>query len=168
MKTDLGIIAGIREAMLAEQAGNQFYSAAAGRTTDPRGSEVFLMLAVEEARHLDFLREQYRLLAAGRPPEPLISDTGAELGGPSPIFSDELRSRIGEAHWEMTALSVGLQLEEASIARYRDLAARAASPELRQFFERLVRWEEGHAAALERQSRLLRDDYWNAAGFAPF
>ena len=68
----------------------------------------------------------------------------------------------------MTVLSVGLQLEHATIARYRGLAAAAEQPELKHFFERLMHWEEGHAAALERQSRLLRESYWNAAGFAPF
>lgn len=164
-----GILAGLKEAILTEHTGSDFYSVASRHTTDPKGREVFLMLAAEEALHQRWLEQQYATIAAGRHPEPFISTAdGAVFDDANPIFSDELRTRIGEAHWEMTALSVGLQLELATIARYRQLAAAAGIAELREFYEMLMRWEEGHARALERQSKLLREDYWNEAGFAPF
>ncbi len=162
------IIAGIKEAMLAERQGIEFYTVAARTTADEKGKEVFLMLAAEEGRHLDYLRSLYRDVATTGMAGYYDIDSGAELGGNSPIFSDELRHRLADAHWEMTALSVGLHLELASIERYRTMARQAEQPELRRFFESMARWEEGHAGALERQSRSLREDYWNQAGFAPF
>ena len=163
------ILAGLKDAILVEHTGNNFYTVAAKNTEDPKGKEVFLMLAAEEALHKDYLAQQYEVVRGGRTPEPIIPvHAGAELKGDSPIFSEKLLSRIADAHWEMTALSVGLQLEHGTIARYRELAAEARFPELKHFFEKLARWEEGHAAALDRQSKLLREAYWNAAGFAPF
>jgi len=168
-QTSERILAGLREAILTEHVGNNFYTVASEKTQDPKGKEVFLMLAAEEALHQKWLTEQYALLREGKHPEPLVSATsGAIFDDRNPIFSPELRSRIAEAHWEMTALSVGLQLEYNTITRYRELAAAAGVPELRHFFEKLMHWEEGHARALEQQSKLLRDAYWNEARFAPF
>jgi rubrerythrin len=163
------ILAGLKDAILTEHTGSNFYTVAATNTGDAKGKEVFLMLAAEEALHIDYLKRQYGLLHEGKAPESLIPDgAGTVLTGDSPVFSEELLSRIGEAHWEMTALSVGLQLEQNTVTRYRQLAAETTSPELKRFFEELTRWEEGHAAALSKQSSYLREAYWSAAGFVPF
>ena len=169
MKNNEQILAGLKDAILTEHTGNQFYETAAEKTTDKQGQEVFRMLAAEEALHQQWLKQQYAFISAGKHPEPLVDTTaGAVFDDESPVFSRELKDRIGEAHWEMTALSVGLQLELATIERYRGLASEAGVPELEHFFLRLMHWEEGHARALERQSKLLRDAYWAASGFAPF
>jgi rubrerythrin len=164
-----GLLAALRQAMLNEQAGADFYMMAARTTVDPKGRETFLILAAEEALHLRYLKEQYGEIAAGRNPQPLISAShGAELGEPSPIFSEHLHERIGDAHFEMSALAVGLKLEHESITLYRDLAAGAELPEVKHFFEKLVAWEQNHASALARQQAQLLESYWQAAGFAPF
>jgi rubrerythrin len=159
----------MRSAILSEQAAADFYTMAARSTRDPRGREVFLILAAEEALHLRFLKEQYALVAAGKDPAPLISAThGAELGTESPIYSENLRDSIGDAHFEMSALAVALKLEHEAIAGYRALATGAEAPEARHFFAKLVDWEQGHASALARQQAQLLESYWQAAGFAPF
>ena len=169
MTTDSEILAGLRDAILTEHTGSSFYTIAAENTEDPKGREVFRMLAAEEDLHEQYLKKQYALIAEGRDPDPLVvSDTAALLEGDSPVFSTGLRDRIADAHREMTALSVGLQLELHTIARYRELAELAGRPGLREFYDKLRVWEEGHARALERQSRLLREAYWDAGGFAPF
>lgn len=153
--------------MVAERTGIEFYRTAAERTRDEQGKAVFLRLAADEQKHLEYLRQQYQQLTQGTTGAPLeLPEPGVD--GTSPIFSAELRNRLSQAHWEMTALSVGLALEQASIARYRQLAAQADSEPVRRFFESLVRWEESHAAALQQQFNFLREDYWREAGFAPF
>ncbi len=162
------IVAGLKEAILTEQTGIEFYSVAARNTRDLKGREVFEQLARDEAEHQRWLRRQYQLLLENRPFEPLSPTRHADLSGASPIFSDELKSRIGQAHWEMTALSVGLSLEHATISRYRGLAALTVQPDARRFFEELAAWEETHAAALRRQHELLVQSYWHEARFAPF
>jgi rubrerythrin len=162
------LLAGIKEAILTEQTGVQFYAVAAANTTDVKGREVFQQLARDEVEHQQWLRRQYAHVIEDTPWEEMKPVLHADLSGPSPIFSDVLRSRIGEAHWEMTALAVGLALEEATVNRYRKLAQAADQPEVRQFFETLAKWEESHAGALSRQSNLLKESYWNEAHFAPF
>jgi rubrerythrin len=162
------LIAGLKEAILTEQTGVQFYTVAARNTTDVQGREVFQQLARDEAEHQQWLRRQYGHMVEGTPWEEMKPVFHANLSGPGPVFSNGLLSRIGEAHWEMTALSVGLALEESTVTRYRNLAGAAELPEVRRFFEELARWEESHAAALSRQSNLLKESYWREARFAPF
>jgi rubrerythrin len=166
--TETRLIAGLKEAILTEQTGVEFYAVAARNTRDARGREVFEQLAREEADHQHWLKVQYQHLLENRPFENFRGTRRADLSGPSPIYSDELSRRVGEAHWEMTALSVGLALEHAAVARYRSLAGSPGRPEERRFFEELAAWEETHAAALKRQHDLLLESYWHQAQFAPF
>jgi rubrerythrin len=162
------LVTGLKEAMIAERTGVEFYTTAAERTHDPQGKEVFSRLAEEEKRHLEYLRRLFNNLLNGSPFEPLNDKSVIDLTQASPIFSKELRERVQSAHWEMTALSVGLALEQASVERYRTLAEKAGQPEMREFFNGLVHWEESHRAALQKQYNYLREFYWQQAGFAPF
>ena len=161
------ILAGLKESILTEQTGRSFYDVAAQNTADEQGRETFRMLAQEEENHLAFLARNYAHLLAGEPVEPLEAGPSL-LDGPSPVFSPALKARIAEAHWEMTALSVGLQLEQATIERYRRLAEEAGPGPVADFYKSLARWEETHAAALKRQSEYLLESYWASARFAPF
>jgi len=133
MSTNQEIINGLKEAMVAERTGIEFYTAAAERTTDPQGKQVFQRLADEEKKHLEYLGAWYRQLSENSIPELTLGNSEIDLSGPSPIFSSELKKRINQAHWEMTALAVGLALETGSIAHYQTLAARAKTEELRTF-----------------------------------
>jgi rubrerythrin len=163
------IVDALRAAVQAEGDGYHFYMMAAATTKDPKGKEVFERLALEEQEHARYLKAQYRaLLDTGRP------DPGARLGprldlaGPSPIFSPALRSRASEAHYEMSALSIGMQLELGAAQFYRSLAGKATEPGLRQVLTELADWETGHYEALQRQQAELRDDYFANGGFSRF
>lgn len=166
--TDEQLRAGLKEAMLTEMAGIEFYTTAAEKTIDPQGRRVFALLADEERKHLEYLKRQYGHLVTDSQFEPLTETSNIDPTQASPIFSLELTSRMKTAHWEMTALSVGLALEQASIQRYRELATSTLVPALKNFFSVLVRWEETHAAALQKQINRLRESYWEEARFAPF
>lgn len=160
---------GLRRAMLAEQEGQHFYLMAARSTDDPQGRLVFERLAREELEHLEFLKAQLgALLRSGAPDASLKLGQPAPLTGASPIFSDALRARIGQAHFEMTALAVGAQLELSAERFYRDAAAAADDAVVRGFYEELAAWEAGHYHALLAQQESLKEDYWSQGGFAPF
>lgn len=161
------LLAALKEAIVAERAGASFYETAARNTDDDQGREALLMLAGEEALHEKYLREQYAIIAADRAPEPLVNSSGAVFDIRHPIFSPELRHRIGAAHQEMSVLSIGMQLEQSSAVQYRRLAKEAGAPELAHFFEKLAQWEEGHGTALRAQYQLLLESYWQEAHFAP-
>ncbi|NMB74197.1 MAG: ferritin family protein [Myxococcales bacterium] len=163
------LLAALRQAVQAEIQGQHFYLMAARSTEDPKGREVFERLAAEEALHQDFLRRQHQSLqATGRADPSLRLSPPDPPAGPDPIFSPALHERVGQAHFEMTALAVGIQLEQNAERFYREQAKSSRDEALRAFFERLATWEAGHYRALLTQQDALQKDYWSAGGFAPF
>lgn len=163
------LLDGLRAAMQGERTGHEFYKMAAANTQDPAGKKVFEQLAAEEQQHFDFLRKHYQSLAdKGVLAQGVSLGEAHALAAEHPIFSAELKGRIQQAHFEMSALAIAAQLELNGINHYRELAAKASSPEARKFFQELVEWESGHYEAFIRQQQELQEAYWAEAGFSPF
>ena len=163
------LIEGLKKAIRFEGDGHNFYMMAAGNTGDPKGKEVFEMLAREELAHVRFLRSQYNsFLKTGAPDSGAKLPKHTSLQGDHPIFSPGLKDKIKSAHMEMSALAIGIQLELSSIQFYKGEADAADDPMLKQFFTELADWEKEHYDALLRQQDSLKEDYWAAGGFSPF
>jgi len=163
------ITAGLVQAIQYEFDGHHFYLMAARATEDEQGRRVFEQLAEEELAHLRFLHLQK--LSFERIGQ---ADTSVELGQPAEfseenaIFSPLVRERIKEAHFEMSALSIGLQLEYNSEKFYREQANEAEDPTVKAFFNTLAEWEGGHYRALSEQLEELKDQFWISNEFAPW
>lgn len=159
---------GVKMAMQTEMNGIEFYRMAAERTTDPRGKEAFQQLAADETLHFNALFKHYQsmLKDQGWDPSVTLPDT-APLTGVSPIFSEEFRSRLGDRHFEMSALSIGVLLESDSVDFYRRMKETSSDVEARRLFTILQQWEEKHLDALNHQLQLLKEDYWAQAHFEP-
>jgi rubrerythrin len=159
---------GLLAAVRAEHEGFHFYSMAAESTKDEKGREIFLTLADDERRHAEFLKAQLESIKkTGRPDMDAVLGAKTEYTGQSPIFSEGIRARIATAHYEMTALSVGIQLELDAIKHYKQLADRATDTVVNKFFLDLAEWESEHYRALLDQQEVLKEDYWSSNGFSP-
>jgi rubrerythrin len=157
------------KAIKAERYGHSFYLMAANSTQDPKGKRVFETLAREELSHMRFLRIHYdSILKTGKMSAEAELGIQADLSGRSPIFSENLQARIQDANFEMTSLSIGIQLELDAMNYYRSQAEAAADQDARKLFAELAEWESGHYNALLRQQEELKEDYWSAGGFTPF
>ena len=76
-----------------------------------KGREVFEKLAQDEKEHVRFLSLQYDAFMDRGAPDPAATlGKRADLSGPSPIFSESFRSRIKDAHFAMSALSIGASI----------------------------------------------------------
>lgn len=165
----LSLADGLLKAMKAERDGNSFYMMAANSTSDPKGRQIFETLAKEELDHLQFLKEHHdSVTKTGKLSTTAKLHARHDLSGPSPFFSEGFRTRIKEAHYEMSALAIGIQLEHDAMGFYRAQSAQATEPEAKAFFAELADWEAGHYQALLRQQEELKDDYWSEAGFSPY
>ena len=163
------IVDTLQAAMRAEHEGNHFYAMAAQVTEDPKGREVFGRLAKEELDHFEFLKAQYNsILETGKPETGRKLGTGPDLSGSNPIFSDAIRSRLKDAHFEMTALAVGMNLEMNAINYYSNARDETDDPVLKTLYDDLAQWESGHYRALSSQQEALKDEYWTQNNFAPF
>jgi rubrerythrin len=160
---------GLAKAIQAEADGYHFYMMAARTTKDPKGREVVETLAREELDHQRFLRMQYKaLMETGRPDDGVHLGNRTDLSGLSPIFSEQIQSRVREAHYEMSALSIGIQLELSSIKFYKEEGRAVSDSFVQAFYSELAEWETGHYRALLRQQEALKESYWSESGFAPF
>jgi rubrerythrin len=163
------ILHALKQAIQAEVEGHHFYLMAARTTQDVKGREVFEQLAKDEVDHMEHLRAQYRsVLETGAPDASLHLGPLPVLRGESPIFTEGLKARAGEAHFEMTALSVGVQLELQAETFYRKQAEECGDEGLAKFWNELAEWESGHYHLLLRQQEFLKEDYWSTNSFSPF
>ena len=160
---------GLKQAIQAETDGFHFYMMAARSTDDDKGRAVFESLAQDEKEHVRFLSLQYDAFMEKGAPDPAVTlGKRAELQGTSPIFSDSFRQRITGAHFEMSALSIGISLELSAVNFYKDQAAQSNDPIVQKFYTELADWESGHYKALLQQQESLKEDYWAGGGFSPF
>jgi len=160
---------GLRQAIEAEIDGYHFYMMAAGKCDDPKGCQVFEQMAQEELEHVRFLREQYASVEkSGKPSKSAKLAGQARLDEMSPIFSDKIKGRLKDAHFEMSALSIAIQMELSAVNFYRDRAGESDNTTVKEFFTELSQWESGHYNALLNQQQALKEDYWSDGGFSPF
>jgi rubrerythrin len=160
---------GLKIAMQAEQEGHHFYLMAARTTEDAKGREVFEQLAEDERHHFEFLKTNYQsMLRSGTADKKMKLKPKTSYTGESPIFSEAIRARIGDAHFEMTSLSVGIQLELNAVNYYNKAAEEASDPGVKAFYKELADWESGHYNALLAQQDALKQDYWEKNTFQPF
>ncbi|MBD3237541.1 MAG: hypothetical protein GF330_12615 [Candidatus Eisenbacteria bacterium] len=163
------IAEGLERAMQAETEGYYFYKMAAQSTADAKGRQTFEDLAQEEREHFEFLRDQRRAVQkSGAPDAQRTLGKPRRFTGDHPIFSEEIQKRVGSAHYEMTALAIGIQLELSSIRFYREEAEAVEDAAAQAFYRDLAEWEQGHLSLLQRQADALKEEYWHAAHFAPF
>lgn len=162
------ILKGLKTAIEAELTGYEFYRNAAKGTEDPKGKETFSRMAEEEMGHFNGLRHQYKsILENGHYDFSVKMGKKEQAYAESPIFSAEIRERLKESHFEMSALTIGLKLELDAMKYYRTCAEGAGSEEERQFYNELAEWEKDHYLAFERQLEALKEDYFQANNFIP-
>jgi rubrerythrin len=160
---------GLLKAIQAENYGQNFYLMAAASTADQKGKEVFKTLAAEEEEHAAFLKAHYAsVVKSGKLDNSVSLGVRTDLAEAWPIFSDRLKARIKDASFEMTSLSIGIQLEQDAMNFYREQADQHDEADVKKLFRFLSDWESGHYKALLKQYDAIKEDYWSANGFAPF
>lgn len=162
------ILKGLRIAIEAELTGHEYYKNAAQNIRDPKGKETFLEMAEEEKGHFNYLRHQYKsVLEKGDYDfsEKLVKKPHRHRD--NPVFSEEIKERVKESHFEVSALTIGMKLELDAMNFYRSCAKSAQSEAAKQFYEELVEWERDHYLAFERSLGMLKEEYFQANNFFP-
>ena len=125
------MVAGLKQAIQAEIDGYHFYMMAARTTSDERGREVFERLAQDEVEHMQWLKAHHAaLLETGKADPTVKGSAPTKLEGDHPIFSPRLKERAGGANFEMSALSIGSQLELQAVQFYTTEAEAVADETL--------------------------------------
>ncbi len=156
-------------AMKGEIEGRELYSIAAEKSEDEKAKKVFAFLAKEENSHLEALTNMYHSFLKGEVMTlPKLSRLVTFNDAESPIFSRDFKGRLGGRHFEMSALSIGLKLEQDSFQYYEKISNEVGENRLRDFFKTLSAWEKDHYDALYKELEYLEDDYFRENRFSPF
>ena len=161
------ILAGLKTAIEAELTGYTFYKNAAESTNDTMGKETFLHMAEEEMSHFNYLRHQYKSVLEKGAFDFSKSIKQALKHADHPIFSDAIRKRIKESHFEVSALSIGMKLEMDAMTYYRKCSEEAQDEGVKKLYRKLADWEQDHYRAFKQQLDLLKEEYFEANNFIP-
>jgi rubrerythrin len=162
------ILKGLKTAIEAELVGHEYYKNAAKNTADPMGQETFSRMAEEELNHFNYLRHQYKsVMEKGEYDFAKAWVKKKHKHAENPIFSKEIKKRIKDSHFEVSALTIGMKLELDAMNFYRSCAQKAQDEKAKGFFNDLAEWEQDHYLAFERQLQMLKEEYFQANNFIP-
>jgi rubrerythrin len=153
----------LRTAILNEAEGYQFYSLAAAKAETPEIREAFEHLAREEQQHESWLRKMYSQLADGQ--EALDEGEFASLPSPKIFRLESVGTESGSL--EISVYKIGILMEMASMAFYKNAADAASHPVLKKLLVHLAEWEDTHLEALQKIYDILKDEWWDRQGFSP-
>lgn len=163
MKTEE--LAIIKQAILNEIEGYEFYKMASGNADLSEVKETLLTLASEEKKHVEWLEELFHKIKDDN----LDSLKLAELENPpSPgIFKWENvdRSHIGVA---VSSFAIGMQMERASIEYYEQAMEKTQLKEAKELYRILASWEKNHLEMFSKEYDALAEEWWNDQSFQPF
>lgn len=158
-----------KTAMKSEIEGRELYKIVSEQSDDPKAKEVFLFLSQEENNHLLALQKMFQSYQKGESLEiPKITRLVRFDDTESPIFSRDFKERLKGKHFEMSALSIALRLENDSAQYYRECAEKTEDDALKAFFLELSDWEREHYNAFYREISYLEEEYFIKNNFEPF
>ncbi len=137
----------LQQALELERRGHRFYTEAAERTVDPRGSEMFRSLAEDEAMHQQVIERQIDALKEGGGwvlPEG-IKDVRVDLA--SPLFPEgkiAFEKAIQLDASDLDALLFALKIESDSFDLYAEQAKAAQDANAKRLYKYLVGAERTH------------------------
>lgn len=155
----------IKQAILNEIEGYEFYKMASANADLKEVKETLLTLANEEKKHVEWLEDLFHKIQDDK----LDSIKLAELANPpSPgIFKWEKvdRSHVGVA---VSSFAIGMQMEKASVIYYEEAMEKTKIKEAKELYRILASWEKNHLEMFSKEYDVLAEDWWNNQGFQPF
>ena len=155
----------LKQAIMNEVEGYQFYKLAAGDAANPETAETLMMLASEEEKHVAWLKELMKKMEIGPEAEFDVAHLPAP---PSPgIFRWE---KVDQEDPEraLAVMRIGLQMEKNSTDFYLAGAEEVSDERLKKLFKILAAWERAHYDMFLEESERLEKDYWAEQRFSPF
>lgn len=154
----------IKQAIISEIEGYEFYKLAASQAKEVFVKETFLELAEEERKHVEWLQGLFRQMDKG--------DHRLDLemvdAPPSPeLFKWEKLDRENP-QTTISVFGIALQMEKASYEFYGKVAESTNDETAKRLFKILEAWEKAHYDMFNKEYRSIQETWWSEQGFAPF
>jgi rubrerythrin len=154
-----------KQAIINEVEGYEFYKMAAYNSEDTEVKDTFLMLANEELKHIEWLRDAFKKLSS----DPEDQSTLAQIENPpSPAIFKWEKLQTQSASLAVSVLGIGIEMERASVKFYSEASENTPYTAAKQLFEVLAKWEQVHLEQFSKQYDHLIKDWWDDQSFNPF
>lgn len=155
----------IKQAIINELEGYEFYRMAVSHADDQEVKESFKVLAAEEQKHIEWLNDLFDKIKTD--PEDGFKLAAME-NPPSPgLYKWENLDRT-QAGVAVSVFGIGMQMEKASIAFYLDAAEKTSFESAKSLYLTLAKWEEVHLATFAKAYDKYQEQWWDDQGYAPF
>lgn len=151
----------IKQAILNEVEGYQFYKLYSEKVTSPEVKQTFLDIANDELEHIEFLK---KLTANSR--EENLAMAQVEVPAPG-IFKFSMLTP-DELSLALAAFSIAMKMEDDSQKFYDRAAKMTEREDERALFEKLRDWEITHRDSFEAKYEELKESWWVDNNFFPF
>lgn len=155
----------IKQAILNEIEGYEFYKMAAKQSGSKESEEAFTVLANEELKHADYLRALFDQIKNDKDDDFALSFLSEP---PSPKIFDWTKIDNKSASLALSVFGIGVQMEKASIDFYEQAKKSTEYENARKLFEILIHWENVHLEQFKTQYNRYKEEWWNDQGYAPF
>lgn len=155
----------IRQAIINEVEGYEFYKLASQQAKNSDVQEAFNTLAEEERKHVEWLT---LFMTHTQDDEQDLFNLSMIDNPPSPgIFKwDQIdRQSAGLA---VSVFGIGMQMEEASVKFYNHAENLSTNEKAKALYRILAAWEQTHYEQFLKEYDLLTHEYWSLQGFEPF
>lgn len=155
----------IKQAIINEIEGYEFYNMAASRSNSEEVRKAFLELAQEEMQHVIWLKDLFSKVKDNNVVEFQLALI-PEPTSPA-IFKWENIDRL-DASIAVSAFGIGIQMEKASVEYYEKAAKETELKEAKELYNILFKWEKVHLDKFSLQYEELKEQWWSEQGYAPF
>lgn len=161
----------LRNAVIMEVEGKEFYQRASEKVRHPRAKEMFGSLIKQEEMHAEVLENQLNHLIHDKRWAPLEEIRHERSSYPRvSVFEDkELREiPLDPGAGELDVLRLAMEVEKKSIEYYREAGMRISDIRAKEVFNWLVGQEAGHLTVLnaEYDNRTKSGFYYDTPEFS--
>ncbi|SHJ17850.1 Rubrerythrin [Dethiosulfatibacter aminovorans DSM 17477] len=154
----------IKQAILNEIEGCEFYKMAEKQADNEEAKESFLILASEEMKHAEYLKELFDKME--KDDEDL--KLAYLLEPPSPHIFDWTKNKFKRSAMNVSIYGMAVNLEKESVEFYEDARDKTENSEARKLFDILVKWEKVHLEQFLKAYETSMDEWWKEQGYEPF
>jgi len=154
----------IKQAIINEIEGYEFYRMAAGQARELLIKETYLELAEEERKHVVWLQDLHKKIE-GKEHKLVLDSIEAP---PSPDIFNWKNLDREDPKTALSVFGIALQLEKASYEFYEKVGNEVEDEIAKKLFKILENWERAHYETFDKEYNLLKEDWWSEQGFAPF
>lgn len=155
----------IKQAILNEIEGYEFYQLAASQAKDDETKQSFLNLANEEMKHVEWLKALFNSMVNDDHDSFNLANVSDP---PSPEIYQWKHLDRQNAQTAVSVFGIGMQMEQLAVKFYTEARDQATHDHVKALFTKLIAWEQVHFEQFAKEYDLLKQDWWSTQSFAPF